>query len=241
MRAPVEPRLWWVGAAGGGRRNARPPEMQKRLANAAVCVSRGVRAVARELPTVREPICVCMCAHLRATRMQDSWRHMLGPRFPLGRDIAMRSHAVAACCASPQTHLASHLQHAHSTLGVTSDVDHGRKASSDSATPHGQQVCVDTGTSFWATSRAFKEASSSAATPSANRCQASRHGREKLARRNQRWRRIRSPNRRAAAIPPDRAGGGGRGVGILCKELGYEFLPLEGTCANHRGANPVSM
>ena len=122
-----------------------------------------------------------------------------------------------------------------------SDVDHGRKASSDSATPHGQQVCVDTGTSFWATSRAFKEASSSAATPSANRCQASRHGREKLARRNQRWRRIRSPNRRAAAIPPDRAGGGGRGVGILCKELGYEFLPKGGTCANHRGANPVSM
>ena len=41
------------------------------------------------------------------------------PRFPLGRDIATRSHAVAACCASPQTHLASHLQHAHSTLGVT--------------------------------------------------------------------------------------------------------------------------
>ena len=62
MRAPVEPQLWWVGAAGGGRRNARPPEMQKRLANAAVCVSRGVRAVARELPTVREPICVCMRA-----------------------------------------------------------------------------------------------------------------------------------------------------------------------------------
>ena len=119
MRAPAEPQLWWAGAAGGGRRNARPPEMQKRLANAAVCVSRGVRAVARELPTVREPICVCMRAHLRATRMQDSWRHMLVPRFPLGRDIAKRSHAVAACCASPQTHLASHLQHAQSTLGVT--------------------------------------------------------------------------------------------------------------------------
>ena len=117
-----------------------------------------------------------------------------------------------------------------------SDVDHGRKASADSATPHGQQVCVDTGTSFWATSRAFKEASSSAATPSANRRQASRHGREKLAPRNQRWRRIRSPNRRAAAIPPDRAGGGGRAVS---KELVYEFHPK--ALARVRGANPVSM
>ena len=134
MRAPAEPQLWWAGAAGGGRRNARPPEMQKRLANAAVCVSRGVRAVARELPTVREPICVCMRAHLRATRMQDSWRHMLVPRFPPGRDIAQRSHVPAD---TPGIASSACPQHARS------DVDHGRKASADSATQHGQQVCVN--------------------------------------------------------------------------------------------------